>query len=133
MTEKTGQTKKAEETPAETTAELATRLCGLIDAKFTEANAFAQRVNDALTERLGAAENALAELETRIAGGGAKYPDNVRDYAVEPGDTLVKIAKSELANPGNFTKIATMNYDRYPSLRKSNRVEPGWVLRLPAR
>jgi nucleoid-associated protein YgaU len=109
------------------------RLVDLIDSKFTEASAFTQLVNDALIERLLDAESRLATLEGRADAGSVRYPDNVRDYEVKPGDTLVMIAKNELGNSGHFTLIGTMNYDRYPSLRTSQRVEPGWKLRLPPR
>ncbi len=43
------------------------------------------------------------------------------------------IAKNELGQSGRMTEIATMNYDRYPSLRTSNDVEAGWKLRMPPR
>ncbi len=96
---------------------------------------FTYKVHDAVVTRLAAAEAAIAALTSQVAGIAPvqrNYP-RTKEYTVKDGDTTTKIAKAELGQAGRFTEIATMNYDRYPSLKtNSNNVTPGWKLRLPA-
>jgi nucleoid-associated protein YgaU len=96
---------------------------------------FTQQVHDAIVDRLVKAEAATAALASQVATV-APAPRNfprTKEYTVKPGDTLTKIAKVELGQAGRFTEIATMNYDRYPSLKNNaNLIQVGWVLRLPA-
>ncbi|HEC64441.1 MAG TPA: hypothetical protein ENI23_04025, partial [bacterium] len=52
-----------------------------------------------------------------------------RTYTVVKGDTMAKIAKRVLGNPGRFNEISTINCIKYPSLRgNANDVTEGWVL-----
>ena len=93
--------------------------------------AYTKQVNDDIAGRLGKAEAAIATLAA-AAPAPRNYP-RTKEYTVKPGDSLTKIAKAELGNAGLFTKIATMNYDRYPSLKiNANAIQVGWKLRLPA-
>ncbi len=96
---------------------------------------FTQRVHDAIVERLAKAEAATVALTSHVATitpAPHNYP-RTKEYTVKSGDTLTKIAKTELGQAGRFTEIATMNYDRYPSLKAdANMIQIGWVLRLPA-
>ena len=96
---------------------------------------FTQEVHDAIVARLVKAEAATAALASQVAAI-APIPRNyprTKEYTVKSGDTLTKIAKAELGQAGRFTEIATMNYDRYPSLKAdANMIQVGWILRLPA-
>ena len=104
-------------------------------AQFEELKGLvAQARADALedSKALAAKLAALGKTVDRMDKGTQRsFPRGTREYPVQDGDTLVLIAKRELGQSGRFTEIATMNYDRYPSLRTSNDVEGGWSLRLP--
>ncbi len=59
-------------------------------------------------------------------------PRKYREYIVKDGDSLSKIAKTLTTNAGRFTEMATLNYDRYPSLKTNpSFIKPGWKLRIP--
>ncbi len=102
---------------------------------IADSRQFTHEVHDAVVARLAKAEAATAALASHvatIAPPARNYP-RTKEYTVKDGDTTTKIAKAELGQAGRFTEIATMNYDRYPSLKtNSNNVTPGWKLRLPA-
>ncbi len=99
-------------------------LKGLITSWEQNLNAQIAVINDKVA--------VLASQIATITPVPRSYP-KTREYTVKPGDSLTKIAKAELGNAGLFTKIATMNYDRYPSLKiNANAIQVGWVLRLPA-
>ena len=91
---------------------------------------------DALADSKALARK-VSELEKTVAvldkGKQRSFPRGTGEYTVVEGDKLVMIAKNELGQSGRMTEIATMNYDRYPSLRTSNDVEAGWKLRMPPR
>lgn len=75
---------------------------------------------------------ALVRQVTSITPTPRNFP-KTKEYTAKAGDTLTKIAKTELGQAGRFTEIATMNYDRYPSLKdNANLIQVGWRLRLPA-
>ena len=101
---------------------------------IADSRQFTHEVHDAVVTRLTKAEAATTALAREVAAITPiprNYP-RTKEYTVKPGETLVMIAKVQLGQPGRMTEIATTNYDRYPSLRTSNDVEPGWKLRLPA-
>ncbi len=94
-----------------------------------QARADALADSKALAGKLSALEQTVNKLDK---GTQRSFPRGTREYTVVPGDSLVLIAKRELGQAGRFTEIATMNYDRYPSLRANpNHIEKGWKLRLP--
>ncbi len=102
---------------------------------IADSRQFTHEVHDAVVTRLAKAEAVTAALASQVAAItpiSRNYP-RTKEYTVRDGDTLTKIAKVELGQAGRFTEIATMNYDRYPSLKvNANRIEKGWKLRLPA-
>ncbi len=101
---------------------------------IADSRQFTHEVHDAIVTRLSEAEAATAALASQVAAITPiprNYP-RTKEYTVEDGDTLVMIAKVQLEQPGRMTEIRTMNYDRHPSLRTSDDIEPGWKLRLPA-
>ena len=101
---------------------------------ISDSRAYTKQVHDAIVNRLAKAEAATTALASQIAGIAPQrnFP-RTREYVVKGGDTLTKIAKVELGQAGRFTEIATMNYDRYPSLKNNpNLIQVGWKLRLPA-
>ncbi len=51
-----------------------------------------------------------------------------RTYTVKPGDTLSKIAKETLGNPGAYMEIFNANRDQ---LHDPNLIKPGQVLKIP--
>ncbi len=102
---------------------------------IADSRQFTHEVHDAVVTGLAKAEAVTAALASHvatIAPPARNYP-RTKEYTVKDGDTTTKIAKAELGQAGRFTDIATMNYDRYPSLKiNPNNVTPGWKLRLPA-
>ncbi len=101
---------------------------------IADSRQFTHEVHDAVVTRLVKAEAVTAALTSQVAAI-APMPRNyprTEEYTVKDGDTLVMIAKVQLGQAGRMTEIATTNYDRYPSLRTSSDIKPGWKLRLPA-
>ena len=101
---------------------------------ISDSRAFTHEVHDAVVAKLTKAEAATTALARQVAAITPiprNYP-RTKEYTVKPGETLVMIAKVQLGQPGRMTEIATTNYDRYPSLRTSSDIKPGWILRLPA-
>ncbi len=140
---KSKQTKEtdAEDVVTETTEPAGIAVTGSV-SQFEElkqliadSRQFTHEVHDAVVTRLVKAEAATADLASQVAAITPiprNYP-RTKEYTVKGGDTLTKIAKAELGQAGRFTEIATMNYDRYPSLKTdANAIQVGWVLRLPA-
>ena len=85
----------------------------------------------------------LKSIQTELKSHARRYhpdgpakpqpsPRKYRDYIVQDGDSLSMIAKTLTTNAGLFTEMATLNYDRYPSLRSNpSHIEAGWKLRIP--
>ena len=57
-----------------------------------------------------------------------KAPESVREYTIERGDSLSKIAKKFYGNAGDWKKIyeANKNVIADPDL-----IQPGWKLKIP--
>jgi LysM repeat protein len=60
--------------------------------------------------------------------GAAAAPATGKTYTVQAGDTLSKIAKAQLGNAGDYTKIFDANRDQ---LSDPDKIKPGQVLRIP--
>jgi LysM repeat protein len=69
-----------------------------------------------------------APAATASAVPAAKSTAQQRTYTVKSGDTLSKIAKQELGNASEYTKIFEANRDQ---LANPDLIKPGQVLRLP--
>jgi len=66
-----------------------------------------------------------------VTGGGATAPAetaSAKTYTVKAGDTLSGIAKAQLGNASDYTKIFELNRDQ---LSDPDKIKPGQVLKLP--
>jgi nucleoid-associated protein YgaU len=69
--------------------------------------------------------------DIKVTGGpaaAAPAAAPAKTYTVQPGDTLSGIAKSQLGNANDYTKIFELNRDQ---LSDPNKIKPGQVLKLP--
>ncbi|GAB3166112.1 hypothetical protein GCM10027059_24700 [Myceligenerans halotolerans] len=73
--------------------------------------------------------------ETKAESARASSDANTKTYAVQPGDSLWRIAQETLGDGTRFKEIAHLNYgaqqDDGRALDGSHWVRPGWVLTLP--
>ena len=70
-------------------------------------------------------EEGEAEVETLAPVEAAPV---LIEYVVVKGDSLSKIAKAHYGDPAKYTRIIDAN----PTLKSSDRLEPGQILRIPA-
>ncbi len=141
MKQEVGEGEQTNETDAEDSAEQYVTVTGSVPQfeelkqLIADSRQFTHEVHDAVVARLVKAEAATADLASQVAAIAPiqrNYP-KTKEYTVKDGEsTLAEIAKKQLGQAGRFPDIATMNYDRYPSLKTSTDVKPGWKLRLPA-
>jgi nucleoid-associated protein YgaU len=87
----------------------------------TNTQAEANRIWDAI--------KTLPDWATEIVADIQAQAPVARTYTVRAGDTLSKIAKEQLGNAGDYTKIFEANRDQ---LDDADHIEPGQVLKLPA-
>jgi nucleoid-associated protein YgaU len=67
--------------------------------------------------------------DIKVTGGSAAgAPAAPKTYTVKAGDTLSKIAKEQLGQAGDYTKIFEANKDQ---LSDPDKIKPGQVLKLP--
>ena len=66
--------------------------------------------------------------DIHATGHSASVVGNESTYTVRPGDTLSKIAKEKLGDPGAYTQIFNLNRDQ---LSDPNKIKPGQVLKIP--
>jgi nucleoid-associated protein YgaU len=73
----------------------------------------------------------VADIKVVAAPAGSAAPamSATRTYTVKAGDTLSKIAKAHLGNPGDYVKIFEANRDQ---LSDPDKIRPGQVLRIPS-
>jgi nucleoid-associated protein YgaU len=73
----------------------------------------------------------VADIKVAAARAGSSAPATsaTRTYTVKAGDTLSKIAKAHLGNPGDYVKIFEANRDQ---LSDPDEIRPGQVLRIPS-
>ena len=87
----------------------------------TNTQAEANRIWDAI--------KTVPDWATEIVADIQAQAPVARTYTVRAGDTLSKIAKEQLGNAGDYTKIFEANRDQ---LDDADHIEPGQVLKLPA-
>jgi nucleoid-associated protein YgaU len=66
--------------------------------------------------------------DIQATGHSAPVASHESTYTVRPGDTLSKIAKEKLGDPGAYTEILNANRDQ---LSDPNKIKPGQVLKIP--
>jgi nucleoid-associated protein YgaU len=68
--------------------------------------------------------------DIKVTGGPATpAAAGARTYTVKSGDTLSAIAKQQLGNASDYTKIFEANRDQ---LSDPDKIKPGQVLKIPA-
>ena len=71
----------------------------------------------------------VAPAAASPAAPPAAAASSSKAYTVQAGDTLSRIAKAQLGNPGDYMKIFEANRDQ---LSDPDTIKPGQVLRIPA-
>jgi nucleoid-associated protein YgaU len=79
-------------------------------------------------KRVAAASEAPEAAGTRRAAGSTKKEPTARVHRVAPGDSLIRIARAELDDPGKWRDILALNRDR---IRNADVLPVGLELRLP--
>ncbi len=83
----------------------------------------------AKTLGVNAGNNPIVFSELKPVGGNEKEKKNVcQTYTVQAGDGLWEIAEKILGDGNRYKELIEKNKQKYPSLEKSNNVEPGWIL-----
>jgi nucleoid-associated protein YgaU len=67
--------------------------------------------------------------DIQVTGGGAAAAPAGKNYTVQSGDTLSKIAKEHLGNANAYMKIFEANKDQ---LSDPDKIKPGQVLKIPS-
>jgi nucleoid-associated protein YgaU len=73
----------------------------------------------------------IADIKVAAMPAASPAPASAatKSYTVRPGDTLSKIAKSQLGNANDYVRIFEANRDQ---LSDPDMIKPGQVLRIPS-
>ena len=72
----------------------------------------------------------VIDFEMKTSNNSLKKDKSCQEYKVKPNETLWSIAKKLLGDGTRYKEIIEENKESYPSLKTSNSVRPGWILKI---
>ena len=101
---------------------------------FIKASAGTQELRNEIWNQIKLVDPNFGDLTCDIGIDPSMAPPKpsvaeLKTYAVQPGDTLSKIAKQFYGNPNSYMKIFDANKDK---LSDPNKIQVGQVLKIPA-